>query len=387
MSVLYNLTLRHVRTENYSVLRLSQCGPVNMINSSSSSSETDISLSSTRSKSRHFPKQTFNVGRHGRKCPNQASDWTLDHLCKIGIEFDDHSMDLDKFMTTLKTREIVVCNELDKIPQIGHSLLELTNKMWHFSYAFDKEKGNGILGAKQKTEEAIEEFEDIEDEMEKIFCSDSSRRKLYFSWRKNLLDFWWYYHTLLTRWSKPLQTEGKYNQLFTAFSKIFRLYPEVGGAYSESIIIGDMNVTGIPDIRFLTFADKVLKLMIVTKVKQYDAIRGEYNPDTFTYHNVSRKVLGQHGIELLLEARDSYFFPYVVGVLCIGTKIIFTSMYIEMDIYNEIVEEGTVQPPNKVNISYTRPYDYMDYSDRQALMEPMFWFGFVQSNAYKYKAM
>lgn len=60
-------------------------------------------------------------------------------------------------------------------------------------------------------------------------------------------------------------------------------------------------------------------------------------------------------------------------------------MYVELDAYNEIVENGTVQKPNKVNISYTRPYDYMDFTERQALMEPLFWFGFVQSNCYRYK--
>lgn len=57
------------------------------------------------------------------------------------------------------------------------------------------------------------------------------------------------------------------------------------------------------------------------QVKQYNAFRGEYNAEAFTFKNVSKKVLGQHGIKLVMEASESYFFPYVVGLLCIGTKV------------------------------------------------------------------
>lgn len=44
--------------------------------------------------------------------------------------------------------------------------------------------------------------------------------------------------------------------------------------------------------------------------------------ETFNFENLSKKVLGQHGIELLMERECSFFFPSgVVGLLCIGTKV------------------------------------------------------------------
>lgn len=64
-----------------------------------------------------------------------------------------------------------------------------------------------------------------------------------------------------------------------------------------------------------------LFLIIFFQVKQYNAFRGEYNAEAFTFNNVAKKVLGQHGIKLVMEANESYFFPYVVGLLCIGTKV------------------------------------------------------------------
>lgn len=59
------------------------------------------------------------------------------------------------------------------------------------------------------------------------------------------------------------------------------------------------------------------------QVEQYDAFRDDYiKAESFTYENVSTRVLGQHGIALLMERECSFFFPTgVVGMLCIGTKV------------------------------------------------------------------
>ena len=56
-------------------------------------------------------------------------------------------------------------------------------------------------------------------------------------------------------------------------------------------------------------------------MKSYDAFRGSHSADTFTYESIEKKVLGRHGIHLLMEREESLFFPYVVGVLCIGTHV------------------------------------------------------------------
>jgi soluble P-type ATPase len=57
----------------------------------------------------------------------------------------------------------------------------------------------------------------------------------------------------------------KYRYVIDIFVETFY---RCGDAYRESMIIKDLNVHGIPDIRFLTFADKTLKLLIVTEVNK-----------------------------------------------------------------------------------------------------------------------
>lgn len=103
--------------------------------------------------------------------------------------------------------------------------------------------------------------------------------------------------------------------------------------------------------------------------------------ETFNFENLSKKVLGQHGIELLMERECSFFFPSgVVGLLCIGTKVIFTFLQISQAHYQLIRDKGKVDKTSKAMISYTRPYDYMDATDRAEILESFFWFGYVQSN-------
>ncbi|KAK3091208.1 hypothetical protein FSP39_017971 [Pinctada imbricata] len=44
---------------------------------------------------------------------------------------------------------------------------------------------------------------------------------------------------------------------------------------------------------------------------------------------------------------------------------------------------GTIDKSHKSHILYTRPYDFMDVSDRNEMLEFLFWLGYVQSSAYK----
>ena len=34
------------------------------------------------------------------------------------------------------------------------------------------------------------------------------------------------------------------------------------------------------------------------------------------------------------------------------------------------------------HITYTRPFDFMDAYDRKEVLEPLSWFGYIQSGAY-----
>ncbi|XP_034325384.2 uncharacterized protein [Magallana gigas] len=346
--------------------------------SSSGPESYDSDLSSTGTES-SSAISTFS--RKNCKFRSKASDWTLDHLIKIGVEYDENFTVLETFMSKVKTENID--RSLGIVPPICRTLKQLTIENWTFSYNFELDKGSGIKDAMEKTEKAIEELENEQEMQEKVTQEDGQNLRLYYIWRFNVLNFWRYFLTLLARWGKP-QREGRYTNLLMAFSKIFFLYPETGESVRDDICIKDSNVHGTPALRYMTMANETSQLLTVTEVKQYNAFRGEYNAEAFTFKNVSKKVLGQHGIKLVMEASESYFFPYVVGLLCIGTKIIFTYLYIEREDYYRIKEKGCIQKPRKATISYTRPFDFMDANDRQYIMDTFFWFGFVQSHGYKY---
>lgn len=192
---------------------------------------------------------------------------------------------------------------------------------------------------------------------------------------------------LLIRWGKPYQRVGRFTNLFMAFSKICFLHPEPGNTYSDILQIKDSTVRGTPDIRFMALPPsssgrKNLELIVVTEVKQYDAFKGDYvKGENFSSENLSPNVLAQHGIQLLMERECSFFFPAgIVGILCIGTKVIFTFLQISQSHYHLIRGKGKVDKTSKATISYTRPYDYMDARDRTEILEAFFWFGQVQSN-------
>lgn len=160
-----------------------------------------------------------------------------------------------------------------------------------------------------------------------------------------------------------------------------------GNTYSDILQIKDSTVRGTPDIRFMALPPsssgrKNLELIVVTEVKQYDAFKGDYGKgENFSSENLSPNVLAQHGIQLLMERECSFFFPAgIVGILCIGTKVIFTFLQISQSHYHLIRGKGKVDKTSKATISYTRPYDYMDARDRTEILEAFFWFGQVQSN-------
>ena len=70
-------------------------------------------------------------------------------------------------------------------------------------------------------------------------------------------------------------------------------------------------------------------------MKSYDAFRGSHGADTFTYKSIEKKVLGRHGIHLLMEREESLFFPYVVGVLCIGTHVSYEATLFNSGFFNK----------------------------------------------------
>ncbi|XP_062605189.1 uncharacterized protein LOC134266983 [Saccostrea cucullata] len=328
--------------------------------------------------------QSLSGFKKNERFPKQAADWTLDNLSQLGVKYKENSTDLETFMSNLKT--LVSLNTLGKMPKICHILKQLTSEKWSFSYNLEKDKRGDVKDAmetKEKITEHVEEFEKDQEMDERVKQDDEPNMRLYFIWRFNLLNFWRYLLTLLARWNES-RRRGRYTDIFTAFSKVFFLHPEISNSVCDAIGIKDSVVHGKPDIRYLTMANETLHLFTVTEINPGNAFTRECYEETFTFKHIGKNVLGRHGIQLIIEARDSFFFPYVVGLVCIGTKIIFTYLYIEREDYYSLREEGFIPKPNKASISYTRPFDFMDSGERQSIMDYFFWFGFVQSHAYKY---
>ncbi|XP_062610362.1 uncharacterized protein LOC134272136 [Saccostrea cucullata] len=357
-----------------------------------STSSLDDECSSGTESSDYFIHSKFD-----KRFPTKASGWKVNHLLDLGIYYDETSMELQTFMTMLKEglpKPKSTCSDRE-VPEIKKKMIQLTKDWWKFSFDFESAEkslvGSGVRESLQKTKEAVEIFEEenhnIVESLTTTEQEDWKSLQVYSVWRMNVLDFWRYFFTLLTRWGKTYQRKERFTSLFMAFSKICFLYPEPGKTYCDMIQIRDTMVQGIPDIRFLTLtsspsAKKNLELLLVTEVQQYDAFTGDLSKsDTFTVEHISKAVLGQHGIELLMERESSFFFPAgVVGLLCIGTKVIFTFLQISQGHYQMIREKGTVDKTNKATISYTRPYDYMEANDRAEILEVLFWFGYIQSS-------
>ena len=43
--------------------------------------------------------------------------------------------------------------------------------------------------------------------------------------------------------------------------------------------------------------------------------------ETFSVNHLCTGVLGQHGADLLIERKNSYFKPAVSGIICIGSEV------------------------------------------------------------------
>lgn len=336
-----------------------------------------------------------NYYKHGRKFPCKTSEWKMSHLLVLGIHYDNSSTDLETFMSNIK--------QIPRKPQslgtdseVHKCFIGLTKDLWKFSFDFERAEkslgGNGVVDTLRSTEKAIEAFEqensNIMESLTKTRAEDWKSLQVYSIWRKNLLEFWRYLCMLLIRWGKPHQRVGRFTYLFMAFSKICFLHPEPGYTYSDILQIKDSTIRGTPDVRFMTFPPsasfggrKNLEL-VVTEVEQYDAFKGNYvKAENFNSESLSPNVLARHGIQLLMQRECSFFFPAgVVGILCTGTKVIFTFLQISQFHYQLIRDKGKVGKTSRATISYTRPYDYMDASDRNQLVDAFFWFGQVQSN-------
>nr|XP_022291942.1 uncharacterized protein LOC111103173 [Crassostrea virginica] len=108
------------------------------------------------------------------------------------------------------------------------------------------------------------------------------------------------------------------------FSEIFSLQPELGDTRKTHINIGKQEVISIPDLRFIRYP--------------------------------------KH---------------YLGTILVMLTEIIFT--FLNEDHYKSI-EKGLPCDKKRASISYTKPFDYWNPEDREAIYSSLFWLGHLQSS-------
>ncbi|KAK3107466.1 hypothetical protein FSP39_015199 [Pinctada imbricata] len=182
----------------------------------------------------------------------------------------------------------------------------------------------------------------------------------------------------------------------------FLLSARPGKVQPEMVNVKSTVVRGYPDVRFLAKGReswiqeawhvglKGQRVLIVSEIKDYKGLGEERHTEScdeeFSINtHLSKEVLGQHGIQLLMERDNSFFAPGVVGIIIIRTKIIFTYLEVTPEHFLKIMEKGEIDSTEAI-IFYTRPFDYLNATDRQEIYEHMFWFGFIQSS-YRMKKL
>jgi hypothetical protein len=138
-----------------------------MFEDNSKANYFDSSNSSSGSSSAHRKQSRRFVDRF----PSRTSEWTTDHLCRLGVNFSETSVDLSSFMFPIKEIYRQKYGEDDNLPKVYKDLLQHAKDRWNFSFDFQKETlsndetavQNGIkqiMGAiKSLKEEQIEQHD------------------------------------------------------------------------------------------------------------------------------------------------------------------------------------------------------------------------------------
>lgn len=311
-----------------------------------------------------------------------ASKWTLKKFNDIKLKYNDTCVTLayfsEKFLNHLRNTSDdfeTVHTTLDKKKLDINSYMET---YWNFTIDIKERRTNRIEKALEKLNCASDEDEDL------------------IRWRTNLKEF-------LTGLCMVLQRPGGFSecvftQLFMAFSRIFSLYPELGEMYMRGCYINEKKVNGKPDVRFETFPtleDSTSsdsddshstettwepKLVLVTEVKKKERnfVR-QWRPRSLRKEQLSAHVKIQHGLELLIEINTSLFEPDVFGCICIDTYIIITHLRVDQDNLKALRKTGSLN--RYETIQYSRPYDYLDKTDRREIVHILLFIGYMQANS------
>ncbi|CAC5381319.1 unnamed protein product [Mytilus coruscus] len=251
-----------------------------------------------------------------------------------GIYYDLNSSPICNIFTLPSTiaekRTIIPKICLNDLPEIVKTLVLLTKEKLNFSlkdcdgytYKSHIECAEAINEAKRACHHFLSCFNDIEELISSL--PDIDKRCIY-QYYNRALEF--------LQFSLPMFLSKKYDDigkedfqwLFTKFSEIFLLKPQPGNLCKRKMKINGETVECEADIRFtchpppVGYSPPTCFVVMVTEIAKENTI--SIGDGKIDIHLLSDKVLGQIGADILFESEFSFFYPGVIGMLCIGTKI------------------------------------------------------------------
>ncbi|XP_052087053.1 uncharacterized protein LOC127724194 [Mytilus californianus] len=359
----------------------------------------------------------------------KSSDFRTEELTDIGLFFADNPITVLELKKKLKLAlEIFPLNDRRsrrnlrrntvEIPTCIESLCKFTKEHVNFNLEnvdwnkkvslapkfrnelleFEKEAIIDLQEAKILLMEFSEEFLNGETN-ESGLMTDKLGKRMFLDWSTNTSRFLSEIQKVLQKLGLPLEVppepirdkiedvilrESVFTSLFMKFTEIFFLQPDFGENRKISIKIRNKYVGCIPDVRFNQRVQKSegrsCLLLMLAEVKK-DALKlADDDDDSKTpwiEKHLKKQVLGQIGSQLLLECWHSVFVPKSLGIVCMGTEIIFLYMDTDFNHY-EALMANNITDSHRSTIHYTKSFDIMKMEDRNELVDFLFWLGCLQ---------
>ncbi|XP_062616906.1 uncharacterized protein LOC134278622 [Saccostrea cucullata] len=144
--------------------------------------------------------------------------------------------------------------------------------------------------------------------------------------------------------------------------------------------IGKQEVVSAPDLRFEEYPGPQL-ITLLRMSNEVSISCGEpdsISKEDFSIQSLPEHILGQHGADLILDIDNSVFYPGILGIICLRTKLIFTYLELTEDHIN-LIQKGTPMGAKGASIQYTRPYNYWSPEDRKEIYRTLLWLGHLQT--------
>ncbi|XP_048749290.2 uncharacterized protein LOC125661348 isoform X2 [Ostrea edulis] len=301
--------------------------------------------------------------------PPSVSSWTRHVANKLGIVYHKKPTDVAEFFKISEGSREFIYPFKGENKQILDSLVSVTQKK-----LCKARKLNGTVFSEEAAQcisylHAAASFQEIMADLDKLEKEASNQS------------------------SESRYLRRSHIKLEEFFMQLNKFYIKRGDELSKKEVtckrtmkIGDISATSVPDLCFWApfplayFTCYSIGVVTVTEVKVEQKEQGD--DESFDISTaVCDQVLGQHAGELLLEIRDSAFENVALGIICMQTKIIFTHLEIGQEHLAMIQRNGDVDGRFEVDgresgtIYYTKPYDYMNESDRSEILEFLFWLG------------